>query len=114
MSVLLWLPTLGIVALAFVPSGRDAPVRFLTLGCMLLQSLLGAVLYHRFDGLQPGLQFATDVPWIESWGVSYRVGLDGLNVLLVTLTVFLGPLIVLGAWSAVTTDIKLFHAMVLF
>ncbi|MGI9245612.1 MAG: complex I subunit 4 family protein, partial [Steroidobacteraceae bacterium] len=35
-------------------------------------------------------------------------------VLLVTLTVFLGPLIVLGAWSAVTTDIKLFHAMVLF
>jgi len=31
------------------------------------------------------------VPWIREWGVGYRIGLDGLNVLLVALTAILDP-----------------------
>ncbi len=54
------------------------------------------------------------MPWIASWGVGYRIGLDGINVLLVALTAFLGPLVVMGSWTAVQKDIKLFYAMVLF
>ncbi|HEX6571161.1 MAG TPA: NADH-quinone oxidoreductase subunit M, partial [Steroidobacteraceae bacterium] len=114
LNLLLWLPVGGIVALGFVSKGRDPLVRSITFGCMLLQFVIAAVLYQRFDGLERGLQFATDVPWIASWGVSYRIGLDGLNVLLVALTAFLGPLVVMGAWTAVQKDVKLFHAMVLF
>ena len=59
-----------------------------------------------------GLQFATRVPWIAAWGVYYHIGLDGINVLLVLLTAFLGPLVVAGAFSAIKKDVKLFHAMV--
>jgi NADH-quinone oxidoreductase subunit M len=114
LNLLLWLPIAGIVALGFVSTGRDPLVRGITFGSMLLQFVIAAVLYQRFDGLERGLQFATDVPWIASWGVSYRIGLDGLNVLLVALTAFLGPLVVMGAWTAVQKDVKLFHAMVLF
>ena len=43
----------------------------------------------------------------------YQIGLDGYNVLLVLLTAFLGPLVVAGAFSAITKDVKLFYAMVL-
>ena len=53
---------------------------------------LAAWLYRRFDGTVAGLQFETRLPWIRDWGVGYRIGLDGLNVLLVSLTAFLGPL----------------------
>jgi NADH:ubiquinone oxidoreductase subunit 5 (subunit L)/multisubunit Na+/H+ antiporter MnhA subunit len=60
------------------------------------------------------LQFETRLPWIESWGVYYQVGLDGMNVLLVMLTAFLGPLIVAGAFTAIKKDVKLFYAMVFF
>ena len=111
---LLWLPVLGMVAVGLVPKGRDSLVRSVTFGCMVLQLVLAALLYARFDNMESGLQFATDVPWIASWGVAYRVGLDGINVLLVALTAFLGPLVVMGAWTAVQKDVKLFHAMVLF
>ncbi len=114
LNLLLWLPVLGLVTVGCVPRGRDAAVRLVTFGCMLAQLLLAAVLYQRFDGRDPQLQFATDVPWIAQWGVGYRIGLDGLNVLLVALTAFLGPLVVMGAWTAVRHDVKLFHAMVLF
>ena len=111
---LLWLPALGMAAVTLLPRGRDSLVRSVTFGCMVLQFFVAAFLYQRFDGTVAGLQFATDVPWIRDWGVGYRIGLDGLNVLLVSLTAFLGPLVVAGAWSAVHKDIKLFHVMVLF
>ena len=111
---LLWLPALGMVAVGLVPKGRDELVRWVTFGCMVLQLVVATLLYQRFDGLASGLQFATDVPWIASWGVGYRIGLDGINILLVALTAFLGPLVVMGSWSAVQKDIKLFYAMVLF
>jgi NADH-quinone oxidoreductase subunit M len=114
LNLLLWLPALGMAVVTLLPKGRDDLVRSVTFGCMVLQLVIAAFLYQRFDGTLAGLQFATDVPWIRDWGVGYRIGLDGLNVLLVSLTAFLGPLVVAGAWSAVHKDVKLFHVMVLF
>ncbi len=52
------------------------------------------------------------LPWIPDWGVYYQIGLDGYNILLVLLTAFLGPLVVAGAFTAVTKDVKLFYSMV--
>ena len=114
LNLVLWLPVLGMVGIALLPRGSDSRVRGLSLAVMLLQLLLTAVLYQRFDPDQPGLQFVTDIPWIREWGVGYRIGLDGLNVLLVALTAFLGPLVVAGAFSAIQKDVKLFYAMVFF
>jgi NADH-quinone oxidoreductase subunit M len=87
-------------------------VRRLSLAVMLLQFVLTAWLYTRFDPLVAGLQFETRLPWIASWGVYYQIGLDGYNLLLVLLTAFLGPLVVAGAFSAINKDVKLFYAMV--
>ncbi len=114
LNLVLWLPVLGMVALLLSPRGNDSAVRGMTLGVMLLQLALTAWLYRRFDGSVPGLQFETRVPWIGDWGVYYHIGLDGLNVLLVALTAFLGPLVVAGAFSAIQKSVKLFYAMVFF
>ena len=52
------------------------------------------------------------LPWISDWGVYYHIGLDGMNLLLVLLTAFLGPLVVAGSFTAIRKDVKLFYAMV--
>jgi NADH-quinone oxidoreductase subunit M len=114
LNLVLWLPVFGMVAIALLPKGRDSQVRALTLVVTLLQLVLTAILYQRFDPGVSGLQFATSQPWIREWGIEYRIGLDGINVLLVALTAFLGPLVVAGSFTAVKKDIKLFYAMVLF
>jgi len=108
----LFLPVLGMAALLLVPRSREDLVRGLSLVLMVVQFLLALQLYLQFDAGVAGLQFETRVPWIADWGVYYHVGLDGLNVLLVLLTAFLGPLVVAGAFSAVTKDVKLFYSMV--
>ena len=114
LNLVLWLPVIGMVALLLAPHGTDRAVRGFSLALMLLQFALAAWLYRRFDGAVAGLQFETRLPWIRDWGVHYHIGLDGLNVLLVALTAFLGPLVVAGAFTAVQKQVKLFYAMVFF
>jgi len=108
----LFLPLIGVAILVALPSLRDNAIRRLSLAVMVAQFLMTAWLYLRFDPAATGLQFETRLPWIPDWGVYYQIGLDGYNVLLVLLTTFLGPLVVAGAFTAITKDVKLFYAMV--
>jgi len=108
----LYLPLIGVGLIATLSAPQDGLVRRLSLAVMLLQFVLSAYLYVRFDAGTPDLQFETRIPWIAEWGVYYHIGLDGMNLLLVMLTAFLGPLVVAGAFTAIQKDVKLFYAMV--
>ncbi len=112
LNLVLFLPLIGIALLLLAPAGNHAHTRRITLAVMVLQLAITTWLYMRFDSNVAGLQFETRVPWIARWGVDYQIGLDGYNVLLVMLTAFLGPLVVAGAFTAITKDVKLFYAMV--
>ncbi len=114
LNTLLWLPIAGLLGLALLPRDSERGVRILTFVVTGAQLALAGRLFLQFDPTVPGLQFATEIPWIRAWGVGYRIGLDGLNLLLVALTAFLGPLVVAGAVPAVHRAVKLFHAMLLF
>jgi NADH-quinone oxidoreductase subunit M len=112
LNVLLFLPLGAAALLAFVRGNANA-VRITTTAAMAVQFVIAVLLYSHFDGAVPALQAATSVPWIAEWGVSYAIGLDGVNILLVLLTAFLGPLVILGAWTAIEKDVALFHVNVL-
>jgi len=112
LNVVLFLPVLGAGLLVAAPADDPAFARRLSLLVMVVQFALTVWLYTRFDSHVAGLQFETRLPWIASWGVYYQIGLDGYNILLVMLTAFLGPLVVAGAFTAITKDVKLFYAMV--
>jgi NADH-quinone oxidoreductase subunit M len=112
LNVVLYLPIAAIAGLIALARRSDGLVRGLSLAVMLLQFVVTALLYVRFDPATDGLQFETRLPWIAEWGVYYQIGLDGYNVLLVLLTAFLGPLVVAGAFSAIQKDVKLFYSMV--
>jgi NADH-quinone oxidoreductase subunit M len=111
LNLVLWLPVAGMGLVWALPEERPDRVRWATFWVMALQFVLAVWLYVRFDAADPSLQFATRLPWIPDWGVAYLIGLDGFNVLLVLLTAFLGPLVVAGSFTAITKDVKLFHAM---
>ena len=113
LNLVLWLPLLGVGALLVVPRDNDRLTRLVTVGVMTVQFVLTSWLYTVYDNTTAALQFSTSVPWIPQWGVSYLIGLDGFNILLVALTAFLGPLVVLGAYRSIEKDVKLFHIMVL-
>ncbi len=112
LNVILFLPLIGMALLMLIPATSPQRTRQFALGLLTVQFALTAWLYTHFVSGTASLQFETRVPWIAAWGVSYHIGLDGVNVLLVLLTAFLGPLVVAGAFSAIQKDVKLFYAMV--
>jgi NADH-quinone oxidoreductase subunit M len=95
LSILIWLPlAVAVVGLA-VPSRA---VRWTALAGSVVTFGIAISFLVRFQVGHSGLQFVTDSVWISSLGIHYKLGLDGLNVLLVVLTclLFCASL----AWSA--------------
>jgi NADH-quinone oxidoreductase subunit M len=113
LNLVLWLPIAGVGLVLLLARANDGLARTIAAAVMTVQFALATVLYLQFDATTAGLQFATQLPWIAQWGVSYLIGLDGFNLLLVLLTAFLGPIVVLGAWTSIKKDVPLFHVMVL-
>ncbi|MEZ4862694.1 MAG: NADH-quinone oxidoreductase subunit M [Caldilineaceae bacterium] len=48
-------------------------------------------------------------PWIPQFGISFHLAMDGLSLLLVVLTLFLGILAVLASWREIETRVGFFH-----
>ncbi len=54
-----------------------------------------------------------EADWIESLGVRYIVGVDGISMLLVLLTTLLGFLAILSSWTAITERVREYYAFLL-
>ncbi|MBC7923516.1 MAG: NADH-quinone oxidoreductase subunit M [Ferruginibacter sp.] len=63
---------------------------------------------------EAGSQLAVSYPWIESAGIRFSVGMDGISLLLVILTTLLVPLIVLTTFGHSYQNPAAFYALVLF
>ena len=99
-------PLVGAVLLAFWqdPDNRVAkPIGLITSGAAFVTSLL---LLVRFDLTDPSLQLAERLEWIPSIGASFSLAVDGVSLLLILLTTFLTPLILIASWHSVSDRIR--------
>ena len=99
LSLLVFLPTLGAVALLFIPRGRTAALLKAALGVSLLVFLQSLWLFYRFDPDAGAMQLVERLGWIPAYGIEYAVGIDGLSLFLVLLTAFLTPIAILASWT---------------
>src|SRR5208283_4106493 len=48
-------------------------------------------------------------PWIPQFGISFHLSMDGLSLLLILLTIFLGIISVLVSWKEIDYKVGFFH-----
>ncbi|MBI3635364.1 MAG: NADH-quinone oxidoreductase subunit M [Candidatus Rokubacteria bacterium] len=108
LSVVTFLPTVGALALLFVPRAAERVLRLGALGVALATFVVSVPLYVRFDGSTADYQFEEMARWMPSLGASYHVGIDGISLLLVLLTTFLTPIALASAWHAIEDRTKEF------
>ena len=112
LSLTLWLPVAGAIALAFVPRDRLGTIRMLALATALLTFGVSIGAGLAFDrGHAGAMQFVELRPWIPSIGVTYHLGADGLSLPLVILTTLLTLLCVIYSWRV---DVRPKEYMILF
>ena len=84
LSLLLLIPFAGALLLALWPGrpaeGRMRTVTLVVLGLQLAWSL---VVLARFDPANSAMQLQESLPWVESLGLEYKLGVDGLSLPLV-------------------------------
>jgi NADH-quinone oxidoreductase subunit M len=106
LSILIFLPTLGAALLVFIPNKLQSAMRVTTLIITLINFALSLPLYFSFDSVTREFQFAESYEWIPAIGASYHVGIDGLSLLMVLLTTFLSPLVILSSWNDIRKNLK--------
>ena len=107
-SILVFFPLL--VALATLFSGEKA--KQTALAGSLIQFALSIYFVLNFSP-EGGTQFTQNYWWVQGLGISYHVGMDGISLLLVLLTTFLTPIIILSSFSHKYKNPRLFFALIL-
>lgn len=88
LSLIVFLPLAAAAVLAAVPAIGPAAARWAWIAVSVLEVLLVAVVWAGYKDPGPnGLAFEEQVPWIPGVGSSYHVGIDGLSLPLVAMTV---------------------------
>ena len=102
LSAAIWVPIIsGIIVLAVGNEQRATLSRWLALLGSLVGFAVTIPLYTGFDRTTAALQFVERKPWIESLGIEYSLGIDGLSVWLVLLTAFITIVVVIAGWEVI-------------
>lgn len=99
-TVVLFLPLAGFVALLFLPESKPANIRWTAFGVSIATFLASLVLWAGFDAANPDLQMVQRWDWLPQFGISFYVGVDGLSLLLVIMTTFIMPLAILSSFGS--------------
>jgi len=113
LSWIVFLPLLGALLLAFLPSEGKKLLHWAALLSSMVTFVVSLSLLAGFETGRAEMQFVVNRPWIENWGISYHLGIDGISLFLVLLTTFITPVVVLSTWSAVKEKVKGFMILLL-
>src|SRR3989344_5925841 len=111
LSLVTWLPIFGGIAVLATGSDRNADyARQLSLVVAVLTFLVTLPLYTGFNSATHAMQFVEDYAWIEAFNIRYRLGIDGISLLLILLTSFSTVLVIISAWKVIETKVAQYHA----
>ncbi len=115
LSIAIFLPIFGGVAVLATGGDTNAPIaRWLSLAVALATIAATLPLYTGFDARTPTMQFVENYPWIETLGIRYHLGIDGISLPLILLTSFSTVLVVIAAWQVIQNQVAQYLAAFLF
>ncbi len=103
LSIVIFLPLLGVIAIALLRNMGASAIKGIALVISLLTFVISIGLYTGFDATATDemFQLGAKQNWISGLGISYHIGIDGISLWLVLLTTFLTPICILAAWNSV-------------
>ncbi|BAZ38295.1 NAD(P)H-quinone oxidoreductase subunit M [Calothrix sp. NIES-4101] len=113
LSVLIWVPIIGALLIALLPQKLPAVnVRLVGLFISGLTLLWNLFILLKFDVANPGMQLQENIPWNETLGLNYQLGVDGLSILMLVLNSLLTWIAIYSS-SKDTPRPRFFYSLVL-
>ena len=96
LTTMMLVPLVGAILCLFTSAGA---ARGIALAVTIVTLALGAVLWANFDVGGPQWQFVEKAELFA--GFSYALGIDGIALMLIMLSVFLMPICILASWDSI-------------
>ncbi len=100
LTIMVFLPLAGALVMLLIPRTEEHIHRTLALVVTLATAGIGAAVLADFDyGAGDTMQFVVNKAWIDVINARYAIGIDGLSVPLIGLTLLIVPLCVIYSWN---------------
>ncbi|MCC5791990.1 MAG: NADH-quinone oxidoreductase subunit M [Legionellaceae bacterium] len=111
LNLLVWLPIIGGIFVMLTGDDNNPNVsRYLTLFTILLTLVVCIPLLQGFDLNTYSMQYIDEVPWLPELGISYALGVDGLSLIMIVLSIFSNLIVVLATWNSVHNRVSQYMA----
>lgn len=106
LSVMTFLPLAGVLMILLIPKDQDRNVKHMALYTSLFTLAFGLYVLMGFDAADGGFQFTERNSWLSSLGINFHMGIDGISLFFVVLSVLLTPVCILASWTSIKTRVK--------
>jgi NADH-quinone oxidoreductase subunit M len=113
LSVLIFFPAVGALALLLLRDDDHKYIRILALIVSVVEFLFSLLLLRDVPTGVPGYHLEELAKWINDPPINYHLGVDGISMFLVLLTTFLTPISILASWQSIGRRVKEFFVMLL-
>ncbi|PSB52436.1 NAD(P)H-quinone oxidoreductase subunit D4 [filamentous cyanobacterium Phorm 6] len=113
LSALIWIPMLGAALIGFWPGSVSSKiVRNAAIAIAALTFILSVILATQFDASAGESQFVEFLPWIDTLGLNYNLGVDGLSLPLVILNCLLTGVAIYSTDESIVRP-RLYYSLIL-
>jgi NADH-quinone oxidoreductase subunit M len=113
LSFITWLPAVGaILILALMKKDQSSLIKKFATAWFAID-FVASLWLLKYNTTSGGMQFLEDHQWIPVIGARYQMGVDGVAILLITLTTLLGVIAALSSWNYIQKREKEYYVLLL-
>ncbi len=109
LSVITFAPMIGVLFILVIRGNPEVVARntrAVALWTSLITFAVSMGIWVKFDNAIVGFQFEEKAVWIESLGLAYHLGVDGISMFFILLSTLLTVLCIAASWISITDRVK--------
>ncbi len=99
LTLAVFIPLVGMAVVLFIPRDEETALKTTALVATAASLAVGIAILFRFDYDKSGLQMLVDKPWIDVIHSRYHVGIDGISLPLLLMTMVITVGCVVYSWN---------------
>jgi len=112
LSIIILAPIIGAILIMVLPKEEHKLIKIVAALSSFVSLILSVYIYVAYDAAQGGFQYLEEILWLEQFGISYSLGVDGLSIPMMLLTGLVIFTAIFASWT-VDTRVKEFFAFLL-
>ncbi|MFO7663284.1 MAG: NADH-quinone oxidoreductase subunit M [Chloroflexota bacterium] len=97
--ITIFFPVVASLVIFVLPDDAKLTIRRLALAFSIVPLILVLIMWFNYDRVDAGMQYVTIARWFPSIGSSFHIGVDGISLSMMLLTVILTPLAILASFE---------------